>query len=168
MLWAIFYAVDFMIIYARFHEVVLELYWEDVVVGRLKVGAGTPISISAGGEATQDLDSSAPSNTTMATTGGESVKAGGGVSDSDIVVPLAAPNASAAALSVRPPYSIHIESITGGTQVKRNDIFELFYAAVIHVAQYSVGNLMRDFQSKSPNEKVFLRMKEEELGCQVS
>ena len=157
-----------MINYARFHEVLLELYWEDSVVGRLKVGAGTPVSISAGGEATQDLVSSAQLNATMATTGGESVKAGGGVSDSDIVVPLAALNASAAALSVRAPYNINFESIAGATKVSRNDLFEVFYAAIIHVSQYSVGTLMREFQSKSPNEKVWLRMKEQELGCQVS
>ena len=157
-----------MINYARFHEVLLDLYWEDSVVGRLKVGVGTPVSISAGGEAMQDLVSSAQSNATTATTGGESVKAGGGVSDSDIVVPLAALNASAAALSVRAPYSISFESIAGATKVSRNDLFEAFYAAIIHVAQYNVGSLMREFQSKSPNEKVLLRMKEQELGCQVS
>ena len=156
-----------MINYARFHEILLELYWQDMVVGRVKVGAGTPRSISAGGEATQDLVSSAQSNATMATTGGESVKAGGGVSDSDIVVPLAALNASAAALSVRPPYSINFESIPDATKLNRNDLFEAFYAAIIHVAQYNVGSLMREFQSNSPNEKVFLHMKEHELGCQV-
>ena len=152
---------------ARFHEVLVELYWEDNVVGRLKIGAGTPRSISAGGNATQDLVSSAQSNTTMATTGGKSAQAGGVVSDSDIVVPLETFNASAAALSVRDPYSIHLESIPGATKVNRNDLFELFYAAIVHIAQYNSGSLMREFQSKSPNGKLLLSMKEQELGCQV-
>ena len=168
MLWGVFYAIDYMINYARFHEVLLELYWQNAVVGRLKIGAGSPGSISAGGEATQDLVSSARLNTTMATTGGESIKAGGGVSDNNTVVPLAALNASAAAFSVRPPYSIDFESSADATKVNRNDLFELFYTAMIHVAQYSVGGLMREFQSTSPNQKVLLHMQEQELGCQVS
>ena len=156
-----------MINYARFHEALVELYWQDNVVGRLKIGPGTRPSISAGGEATQDLVSSAQSNTTMATTGGEAVKAGGSAPDSDIVVPLAALNASAAAVSVRAPYSISFESIAGATKVSRNDLFELFYAALVHVSQYSVGSLMREFQSTTPNKKLTLYMKEHELGCQV-
>lgn len=156
-----------MITYARFHEALVELYWEDNVVGRLKIGPGTPRSISEGNEATQDLVPSAQSNNTMATTGGESVNAEGGVSGSDSVVPLAAVNVSAAAISVRPPYSINYESIPDATRVNRNDLFELFYVALIHVAQYNVGSLMREFQSTSPNKKVMLSMKENELGCQV-
>lgn len=168
LLWAIFYAVDYMITYARFHEVLLELYWDENVVGRLKVAAGGPYLISAGGEATQDLVPSAQSNTTTASTAGESVNVRGGASDSDIVVPLAAANASAAALSVRPPYTVRYQSLPGATKVSRNDLFELFYAAIVHVAQYNSGSLMREFQTKSPNEKLLLSMKEHELGCQVS
>ena len=157
-----------MISTARFHEALVELYYKDKVVGRLQFAAGTPRSISKGGEATQDLVLSAQSNTTMSTTGGQSVKAEIGVSDGDTVVPLAAFNASAGALSVRPPYSISFERIAGATLVNRNDLFELFYAALTHVAQYSAGALMREFQAISPNGKVGLRMKEQELGCQVS
>ena len=169
LLWGIVYIIDYMIAYARFHEALVNLYWEDNLVGRLKIAAGTPgSSISAGDDATQDLVSSAQSNTTMATTGGESVEVGGDLSDSDVVVPLAALNASAAALSIRPPYSIHFESIAGATKVSRNDLFELFYIAITHVAQYNVGALMREFQSSSPNERLLLRMNEQELGCQVS
>ena len=158
LLWGIFYVIDFMIDSARFHEVLVELYWENNVVGRLKIAAGAPRSISEVGEATQDL----------ATTGDESVKAEGGVSDHNTVVPLATLNASAAAISVRPPYSIYYEGIPDATKVNRNDLFELFYAAIDHVAQYSVGSLMREFQTTSPNGQVMLRMKELELGCQVS
>ena len=167
LLWGIVYIIDYMIAYARFHEALVNLYWEDNLVGRLKIAAGTPGSISAGDEATQDLVSAAQSNTTMATTGGESVKVGGGVSNSDIVVPLAALNASAAPLSMWPPYSIHFENIAGATKVSRNDLFELFYIAITHVAQFNVGALMREFQSTSPNERLLLRMNEQELGCQV-
>ena len=157
LLWGIFYTIDFMIHSARFHEALVELYWEDNVVGRLKIAAGIPRSTSEGGEPTQDL----------ATTGGESVKADGGVSDNNTVVPLTALNASAAAVSVRHPYSIYYEGIPDATKVNRNDLFEVFYAAINHVAQYNVGSLMREFQSTSPNEQVMLRMKEQELGCQV-
>ena len=145
-----------MIRFARFHQAVMELYWEGNVVGKLSILAVKRTLAGSGEEETTS-------------TGGSESEAGSSASEDSGLPLLLFSNASAStALSVPPEFSVGFENIPGATTVSRNDLFETFYAAMVHISQYSVGALLRNFESKSPNEKLTLHMEELELGCQVS
>lgn len=166
LLWAMYEAIDFMVKFARFHDATMELWWEEKVVGRMRIASLMRGSSSTAEAMTQDLVL-AQSNLTdgeEGTTGSKSAVLGNAtLSD----LPSLASNASAA-LSTPPEFTIEFAEVAGAQAISRNNIFLTFYAAFLHVAQFPAKNKMEDFDCASPNQVISLHMQELGSGCSVS
>ena len=149
--------MSYMARYARFHDLRLDLYWENKLVGKMNI-ASKQVAGLVGGTAR------APSN---ATGSEEDETAGPGSEVGNLIENGLALNASTA-LSDPAGFKISFKNIVGAIRVDRNDLFLVFCTAFLHVAQYPVGSQMRAFGVKSPNGKLSLDFQESGTGCQVS
>lgn len=160
-----------MVKYARFHNLALQLYWEDKLVGRIVVAVKWALSLAGeAGNLTEALgDHLAQTNQTASgedTTQFEPVV--GNVVDGDLA-PLTFSRINASnTLSIPPTFAISFESIAGASHLDRNEVFLTFYIALLHVAQFPAETQMQPFQSDSPSGKLHLYMQEIGIGCQVS
>lgn len=172
LLWAIYYAVNDMVRTVRFNNVLLELYWEDELVGEIRVAVKQTSNLAGGaGDLSLDLgDQLAQPNLTGSGEGTtQPSPIVGSVTDSNLAL-LTFPhlNASTKPLAVPPRFAVSFESIAGAGNVDRNDVFLTFYAALLHVAQFPAESQMQSFQSDSPSGKLHLHMQDIGIGCQVS
>ena len=160
-----------MIKFARFHEVVLEIYWDDGLIGRVKIAANHASSLAGGtgnltlsvGEHFAQKD---PTDSGHDTTQPKTVVVN--VTESDLAPLISSPLNAPTTLSIPPAIAIRFETIAGARRVGRNDVFLTFYLAVLHTAQFSTENLMDSFQSNSPSGKLHLHMDAVGIGCPVS
>ena len=156
LLWAVVYAINYMVEVVRFNDLKMELLWEGRFVGRMKIAAKRSMSLAGG--ATQDLV--AQSNET----GSDNVTVGSeAVGDSA----LFAFNSSTT-LSYPPGFSVNFYHIPGGISLNRNEIFLTFYTALLHVAEFPAGSQWNIFESVSPNNVLTLIMQDSGSGCSVS
>lgn len=160
-------AIDFMVKHARFHDATMELWWEEKVVGRMRIASVKWGSSSTAEAMTQDLvlAQSNLTNGEEGTTTGSKSAVLGNATLSDL--PSLASNASAA-LSTPPELTIEFADVAGAQAISRNNIFLTFYAAFLHVAQFPAKNKMEDFDCASPNQVISLHMQELGSGCSVS
>lgn len=158
LLWGVYFGVEYMAKYLRFYEVSVELFWEERLVGKIKILAPKRAS-NLGGGATMELVGQAESDGSGNDDTGVGLVAGN-VADTD-PVPL---NASAA-LSRPPVVTVHFAPIAGAVKVRRNDLFLCFYSAFLQVAQYPVGSPVQDFDTAAPNGKLSLHVQDFDLGC---
>ena len=171
LLWGIYCAVTDMVKYARFHNLALQLYWEDKLVGQIVVEVKRALSLAGGaGNLTEDFgDHLAQANQTAS--GGDAPQfepVVGNAVDGDLA-PLTFSRINASdTLSTPPTFAISFESIAGADQLDRNEVFLTFINALLHVAQFPAETQMQPFQSDSPSGKLYLYMQANGIGCQVS
>ncbi|CAD6567937.1 MAG: hypothetical protein ASARMPRED_001193 [Alectoria sarmentosa] len=169
LLWGIYCAVTDMVKYARFHNLALQLYWEDKLVGQIVVEVKRALSLAGGaGNMTEDLgDHLAQTNQTAS--GGDATQfepVVGNVVDGDLA-PLTFSRINPSdTLSTPPTFAISFESIAGADQLDRNEVFLTFINALLHVAQFPAETQMQPFQSDSPSGKLYLYMQANGIGCQ--
>ena len=138
LLWGVYYGVSYIVKHARFHDLRLDLYWENKLVGKINIAAS------------EEDEPAGP---------GPEV---GNATNKDLAF-----NASTA-LPVAEGFRIVFERVAGATRVDRNDLFLAFCTAFLHIAQYPAGSQMQAFEVKSPNGKLSLYLHEHGIGCQVS
>lgn len=153
-----------MIQLARLNDVTLDLYWEKKMVGKVVVAEKRGSNLAGGvNSLTQNLGEDL-AETSLTGKGKDITPLKPVVGNTTHLSSL---NASAI-LSVTPSFSVSFESIADAGKVDRNDLFLAFYAALLHVAQFSTESEMQSFHSDSPSEKLHLHVQEIGIGCQVS
>lgn len=157
LLWGVYYGVSYIVKNARFHDLRLDLYWEDKLVGKMNIAARRVAGLVGGA-------ARAPLNVTGSE---EDEPAGPGSEVGNATIKDLAFNASTT-LPVAEGFRIVFDRVAGATRVDRNDLFLAFCTAFLHVAQYPAGSQMRAFEVKSPNGKLSLHLHELGIGCQVS
>ncbi|CAF9936410.1 MAG: hypothetical protein ALECFALPRED_006843 [Alectoria fallacina] len=171
LLWGIYCAVTDLVKYARFHNLGLQLYWEDKLVDKIVVAVKRASSLAGrAGNLTEDLeDYLAQTNQTASgedATQFEPVV--GNVVDGDLA-PLTFSRINASnTLQIPPTFAISFESIAGASRLDRNEVFLTFYNALLNVAQFPAETQMQPFRSNSSSGKLHLYMQEIGIGCQVS
>lgn len=160
LLWGVYYAINDMIKFARFHDVLLWLYWEDKLVGKVGIAVKGSLDL-AGGTANLEGDQLVQMNLTGNGEDATSPKpVVGNMTDSGLA-PL---NTSRVNTSIPSSYAVSFESIAGGGRLDRNEVFLTFYTALLHVAQVPAESQVQSFQSASPSGKTHLYM--EALGTE--
>ena len=151
----------------RFHDVMLSLYWDDELVGKIQIAVTRPLSLVGGaGNVTQDLANQLAQPKSGTSSGNTTLiePVFGNKTDSD----LESFNSSAFNDYNAQRATVIFESIAGGGVVNRNDVFLTFYTALIHVAHFSIEDQMQTFQSDPPSRKACLHMQDMRTVCQVS
>lgn len=160
-----------MVKYVRFNDVMLELYWEDKLVGVVKIIAKRALSLAGGaGNLTLDLgDQLAQTNLTGSGEGTiQSRSAVVNVIDGDLASLTFSDLNASTAFSLPPSFAVSFQSIADAGRLDRNEVFLTFYTALLHVAQFPPETQMQSFQSVSPSGKLNLLMEKVGIGCQVS
>lgn len=161
-----------MVKFARFNDVSLDLYWEDNLVGKLKIAVRGALDLASGaGNLTRDLGNFLP-RPNLTGSDDDTMRpksAVGTVTDSDLAPPLtSAPFNALDTLSLPPSFAVSFESIAGAGKVDRNDLFLTFYNAFLHIAPFPVQSEMRSFHCESPSGNLHLHVQDVGIGCQVS
>ena len=152
LLWGMYLAVAEMVRIVRFNQVRLELIWDNQVVGRVKValrqrpGAGL-----------------AQTNSTDTTP----LLLVGNVTD-DNSVSFTGSSINGTSLSIRPGFHVTYDDVADAGRVNRNDVFLIFYNAIVHAAQFPAYDQMGSFNCASPNGRLHLTMQDIMIGCTVS
>ncbi|CAF9934544.1 hypothetical protein IMSHALPRED_009755 [Imshaugia aleurites] len=165
LLWGVFSAVADMVKNVRFHDVMLSLYWDDELVGKIQIAVTRPLSLVGGaGNVTQDLANQLAQPKSGTSSGNTTLiePVFGNKTDSD----LESFNSSAFNDYNAQRATVIFESIAGGGVVNRNDVFLTFYTALIHVAHFSIEDQMQTFQSDPPSRKACLHMQDMRTVCQ--
>ena len=159
-----------MVKYARFNDAMLQIFWEDKVVGNVKIAVKQVLSSADGvGNSTRDVgDILAQTNLTGSGEGiTDSKPALGDGTDTDIAPLVLSPLNSSTAISTPPFFAVKFESITGARALDRNEVFLTFYTAVLYVAQFHIDSYMQAFAVTSPSGKMSLHVQKIGNGCQV-
>lgn len=192
LLWGIYLAVTNMVDSVRFHNTLIELYWEDRLVGRIKIaaknvlilpGSGGDISKNHGDRLNQTLGN--PSNDLVTINKGAirtvqsvpkgNITRGNSASDGLATVWNATDIRSlttAAFLTndspyTLPPFEVQFNPIAGASMIERNSVFLTFFAALLHIAQFRPAEELKTFRISSPVDKLYLQMFESDYTCQV-
>lgn len=171
LLWAIYYTASDMVKYVRFNDVMVELIWEDKLVGLVKIAVKRALSLAGeAGNLTMDLGNHL-AHTNLTSSGEDTMQPKsvvGNVTDSDLA-PLNFSDLNASTtFSLPPSFAVSFVSIAGAGRLNRNEVFLTFYTALLHVAQFSPESQMQPFQSVSPSGNVQLHMQKVGIGCPVS
>lgn len=187
LLWGIYSAAIYMVRFSRFHDVLINLYWDKSPVGEINLMASGTTSddtrgfIDDGGElspvdtgrnTTQILTERLKTPSVQNTTGRGTTNTASAVDSINISYPaLSIPSISPtpfvnAPLSTR--MTINVKRVIGAVTLKRHDVFLTFYTAILHLAQVPAADAMRSFNSKSPTADLRVHMFETGLGCLVS
>ena len=113
LIWGVYFAANFMIKNARFHEMKFEFFWEDKFVGKMKIAARQVLGLTDG--ASQDLAAQLDAEDT-----GGNGSVVGNLTNSDLATPIL--NASAP-LSLPSGITITFEAVVGASRLARNDVF---------------------------------------------
>ncbi len=154
LLWGVFAGIEYMIKYSRFHEVLLRLRWESMIVGEIWLVPSKSIPNLAVNTSTQTLEQR--SNTPRAEHNGTSIEE-----------VLADPHVANETNALDPDISIGIESLPGGGPLTRFDVFLVCYAALLHMSLAKPDSQLEDFVSTSPLKDVFLYMYKWGPGVEV-
>lgn len=193
LLWGIYLAVVHMVEHVRFHNTEIELYWEDKLVGRMRIAAKNMLSLA--GNASDDLTSSLdkdeglkqtiskhsrtpitphvlPSQTSQK---GKITKGNSAANElatlwnatdpSSLAFPtLLLVESSFTAL----PFSIEFDHIASASPIDRNSVFLTFFTGMLHAAQFHQDEDMRSFRIESPIDRLYLTMYKSSFICQVT
>lgn len=149
LLWGIYMAAKEMVRIIRFNEIMLELRWENQMVGRVKVARRQ----SPGAGLAQ-----------MNLTDTYSVPVVGNATDENSVS-FTGSSINGTSLSIRPGFHVTYDSLADAGQVNRNDVFLTFYNAIGHVAQFPAGDQLGSFNCFSPSGRLHLTMQDVMIGC---
>ena len=194
LLWGIYTTVLHMIKDLRFHDSLVDLFWEDRLVGRLKIETKTSLSLpdstdedagslqTDGGEinqrASQYKSARSPVNDTISLSTVTATKRATAESDvnDDLLDFWDGTNVTTSTLPTHSPmnasvsvndFLVDFTAIDGALALHRNDVFLTFYAAILHLAQFPPAARLSGFESKSPLNNVWLVMSGRGNGCQV-
>ena len=161
-----------MIKFARFNDAIIELYWEEKIVGKVKVAVKRVLSLAGrGGNSTQDLgDTLAQTNLTSHEEDIPDSKlvVDDGTDNSIAPLTLSSSLNASTTISIPPNVAIRFVSIPGAGAISRNEVFLTFYTALLHVAQFPVESYLQSFHIASPSGQLHLHMQEVGIGCPVS
>lgn len=173
LLWGIYLAIIDMVKQVRFHNTLIELYWEDKLVGRMKIAAKTVLSLSGIGDDLRDLlDMGGRLNQTISNQRRGPVTPGGSSAADQLAilwnVTEAVPALIPAGSSLTAlPVKIQFSPVAGATIIGRNSVFLTFFAGLLHIAQFRPDEKMKPFQSDSRLDNVHLQMAEGKFFSQV-
>lgn len=194
LLWGIYLAVTNMVDNARFHNTQIELYWEDRLVGRIKIAAKNVLILPSGndnmknhadqrGRLNQGLSNRSDDLITINKGAVRTVQSvpkgnltGGNSTADDIATVWNATDlrslTAAASLTnnspyTLPPFKVQFKPIAGASMIERNSVFLTFFAALLHIAQFRPDEELKTFRINSPVGKLYLQMDESDYTCLV-
>lgn len=188
-------AITDMVKHVRFHNTMIELYWEDKLVGRMRIAAKNVLSVAGNdrddnmkslddGELSQTMSNK--SGTPISPQGNlglpiQTVQKGKNTEGNSAANGLAtlwnATDPSSSALptlfTVDPSLTamlsrVEFTPVSGASIIDRNSVFLTFFAGMLHVAQFRPDDDMSFFQIASPIDGVSLKMYKSSFLYQVN
>ena len=191
LLWGIYLAATDMVKYTRFNNVVINLSWDNTLVGQISLLVNTSVTLPGtvllNSEDTKDHDGKLnrhgiSNKTTQTLVKRLQVKdattnapARGNMSLPNSVKTLSlASSIMSSSTSPIPPvaplasrFAIEFEWVAGAARIKRNDVFLSFYTAMLHVAKFPVRERLQYFNSQCPTVDLRVHMYDSGNGCLV-
>ena len=193
LLWGVYLTAIDMVKYIRFNEVIVNLLWNNQLVGQISVLAITAESISSTclNETSGSIDDREGlrfeliSNKTSGTSverlniptlqnGTRTATVSNTSADSSIDTwNTACSSPSSPSIdysnnaSLSTTLAVDFQSVAGAIRLKRNAVFLSFYAAMLHVAKFPVGDQMQRFDSQAPDVMLRVHMFHIGIGCSV-
>ena len=194
LLWGIYLAAIDMVKYVRFNEMVVNLFWDKQLVGQISVlldkgdnlastslndtgsflDDGEGPSLEMIGNRTNEasvkklniptLENGTRAAVTTNNASADSLVDRWNTVYSNLSTLPTGPSSNASLLRT---VAVDFQRVAGATQLKRNEVFLTFYAAMLHVAKFPVGNQMVLFDSKAPDVMLRVRMLDIGIGCSV-
>ena len=185
LLWGIYFAVLDMIESVRFHNTILNLYWDDKLVGRMRVAVKKVLSLPSGSDGDGRILLSDGPQMTQPASSNNSVQPTTDANKSNNATEAglanelisswnsATTNFSAPHPLVNAPlgggdFDVDFDWMPGASTIKRNDVFLAFFLGIIHVARFNIHDQMRTFHTKSPINNVNLHIYRSGYGCTAS
>ena len=194
LLWGIYLAAIEMVKYIRFNDVVVNLLWNKELVGQISVLVNTGVilpstrlndtssfiddgeglilemisnktkEISLGRLNSPTLESGTHTAATI-----KSVSAGSLVDTWNTVCsnPSILPTGRSRNASVLSTLAVDFQMVAGANRLRRNVVFLSFYAAMLHVAKFPVGDRLLRFDTKAPGVDLRVHMLDLGTGCSV-
>ena len=139
LIWGVWLAIEYMMNYNRFHNVLWTLRWEETVLGTIEIKASTPRLILPSSSDIQRYSIESLGNGTAET--------GATISDT---------NVSNKSLNAR--FAVIINSFADGKALTKYEIFMVCYTGLLHCAQKPTAAPMQSFGNRSPIGGVFVHM----------
>lgn len=190
LLCGIYFAAVDMVKFSRFHNVVIKIFWDNDAVGQisLKVLDSLDPALNDTGSVMDDGAELNPEDLGNRTTQTflerlETPLAGNGtgdtiMKDASVVnaveewdMPLGNWSTSPVRISSSPLSSsvaIRFAAIVGAHALRRNDVFLVFYVAMLHVAKYPLRSRLQHFTVPSPVVDLGVSMYPSGAGCSVN
>lgn len=182
LVWGFYNAVTEMIKFTRFNGVMVELYWDSNLVGKISLGLRTDSDLSGAAilNSSRDAtDKGGPLSLASKSNGTapEVVRRRNDPPIQNVEVANSADNISMinslkesitptnASLSSK--FTIDFDPVPGAAKLKRNDVFLSFFAAMLRVAKYPAEDTLAYFTCEPPNVDLRVRMYEAGNGCLV-
>ena len=181
LLWGIYMTVIEMISTSRFHDSVVNLFFEGNFVGRMKIEVKTVLTLPTSGDVdpenrltqfnrTVNLEGATDAPAAVFSNGTTEVDFLNDSQDlwnSTAIVQSTTTAPSNASVSVG-TFNVVFKSVSGAQHLSRNDIFLTFYTAILHLALVSPGKHLTSFEARSPNKDIYIRMFGPGMACLVS
>ena len=194
LLWGIYLAAIDMVKYTRFNDVVVNLLWNKQLVGQVSVlviaveslpstslndtssfsDDGEGLTLGMIGKKTREvsaerlnfptLKNGTPSTATISHASADSLVDTWNTVCSN---PVTLPTGHSSHASLLSTLAVDFQSIAGATPLKRNEVFLTFYAAMLYVAKFPVGDQLQHFNSKAPGVELRVHMFHVGSGCSV-
>ena len=181
LLWGIYKTVLEMIQTLRFHDSLINLYFRDRFVGRMKIES--KIVLALPGPEDEDTEVKTPFNRTVNLEVATQFRAP--ISTNETAVVDLLPDSpdlwnsteTTQITTSSPPtntsvnardFFIDFEDVAGAQRLRRNDVFVTFYTAILHLAQLLPGSHLSMFETRSPFSGVYVRMYGTGSECLVS
>ena len=194
LIWGAYLAAADMIKYTRFNDVVINLFWDKVVVGQISILVDTRMGLlstthnNTGGVVTdgrelnlEEIDNGTTRthmeslNLPLAgnvTRTAATIKNASAVSSSKVGRTVS-DNQSTSPTQIPPDapltsrFAIDFDRVPHASKLPRNDVFLAFYAAMLDIAKYPAGNQLGYFNNNSPTAHMRVNMYEAGVGCLV-
>lgn len=149
--------------------VMLDLFSEDKLVGRLKVAVKQALSLAGGTGNLARVLGEHLAQTNLTGSGEDTAPPNalvGNVTDSNLA-PLGFSHLKASIiLSPSRSRAVGFESIAGAAKVDISDVFLTFHNAFLHVARFPAESQMQSFSSSSSSGNLHLHIQQTQVGCQ--
>ena len=194
LLWGIYLAAIDMVKYTRFNGVVVKFLWNKRLVGQISVLVKTGESLLSTGRLNDTSDflddgdgltlgrittsprelpverrniPSMEDGTRTATIVNASADSLGDTWNPVCSNPFTLRTGLASNASLLSTLAVDFQSVAGAITLKRSDVFLSFYAAMLHVAKFPVGDQLQHFDSKAPDVRLRVHMFNLGTGCSV-
>ena len=194
LLWGIYLAAIDMVKYIRFNDVVVNLLWDERLMGQISIlvnmdkslpctslndtstflDDGDGFSLGMISNRTREvsverLNIPPPENGTRiaATTSNASADSLVDTWNTVCSNPSSLPTDQFSNASLLSTLAVDFQSVPGALRLKRNAVFLTFYAAMVHVAKFPAGDQLLHFNSKAPGVELRVHMYRVGTGCSV-